>query len=66
MSENYDVQGGTYFENYDDYGDVVSGGMIYDGYDDGGWAGSSTVICSGCGREVRSAYDTCPYCGTYL
>ena len=38
----------------------------YDDDDQGGWAGSSTVVCPGCGRDVAAAYDNCPYCGTYL
>ena len=41
-------------------------GLIVPDEDQGGWAGSSTVVCPGCGRDVASAYDICPYCGTSI
>ena len=65
-SNYYENEYGTYFENYDYNGEVTSGGMIYDDGYGGGYAGSSTVTCPNCGMQVKSAYDSCPYCGTYL
>ena len=60
--------GSNYYEN--EYGYVDPSFYAIDGYDpyadQGGWAGSSTVTCPGCGNQVQSAYDTCPYCGTSL
>ena len=62
----YDNEYGTYFENYDENGEVTGGGMIYDDGAGGGWAGSSTVTCPNCGMQVQSAYEYCPYCNYHL
>ncbi|MBQ8076041.1 MAG: hypothetical protein IJ237_08665 [Oscillospiraceae bacterium] len=59
------ISGGTYQDEYgsftpahpDPYEEDLSGG---------GWAGSSTVTCPNCGREVQSAYEYCPYCNYHL
>ena len=60
--------GSNYYEN--EFGYVDPSDYALDGYDptaeQGGWAGSSTVTCPGCGMQVQSAYDSCPYCGTSL
>ena len=57
-SHYYDNEYGAYTPAHPD---------AYDSYEDyGGWAGSSTVTCPSCGREVQSAYETCPYCGYSL
>ena len=56
--------GAHYWDDYGSYTPAHPDAYDYD--DQGGWAGSSTVTCPGCGREVQSAYDTCPYCGTPL
>ena len=61
--------GSALADAYDDqYGDIadIARASQWATEEQGGWAGSSTVTCPGCGREVQSAYDTCPYCGTPL